>query len=125
VGSLTPALRDRARVVRPVKIGPRVEGRTLVEPTHGEWFPARLIVTTAREVEDNGRRRVVEAGELVCATDDVRTSDAIEVESATLGSGRWQVAGTVQVAQTRRPTLAVVIPVERVLEPPVAESIAS
>jgi hypothetical protein len=125
VGSLTGALRDQARVVRPLKLGPRVEGRSYLSPIHGDWFPARLILSPAREVEDehHGRRRIVESGEVVCATDDVQGTDELEVKSRTLGLTRWHVAGSPQVARTRRPGVAVVVPVERLVEPQAAEAI--
>ena len=121
---LSGALVDRARVVRKVETGERVEGRSLLVPTHGEWFPARLIVSPSREVADDraGVRRIVERGELVCSTEDVLASDELDVKSRTFGDGRWRVAGTAQVTPTRRPGRAVVVPVERLVEPPPQET---
>jgi hypothetical protein len=124
VGLLSVAvLTDRARVHRVVAAGPRVEGRTSMADTSLGWFPCRLVLGEAREVEGEGRRRIVEVGELVSFHEDVRTSDTLEVESAVHGRGRWRVSGRVQAAPTRRPVRAVVVPVERLAEPSPPDSV--
>lgn len=118
---LSGALADRARVIRNVATGPRVEGRTQTVATSFGWMAARLVVAPSREVDDNGRRRIVETGQLLCASTNVLTSDELEVESATAGDGRWRVSGAPQVILTRRLGHAVVVPVERLREPPAGE----
>jgi hypothetical protein len=106
VGVLTPALADRARVIRTYRTRERIEGRSASFPMEGQWFPCRLVVQPAREVEDpeHGRRRIVETGELVAATDDVRVTDEVEVRSHARRDtleGRGQPAGRAH-AQGRR-----------------------
>lgn len=119
MGRLSSSLVDRARVVRRVPAGPRVEGRTPMSEVAGDWTPARLVPADAPERDDgHGLQRVQERGEVVLAGDpDVRASDVLEVQSGLLGAGRWQVSGAPRRAASTRRVRAVVIPVSRVLEP--------
>jgi len=126
VASLTgTVLADRARVIRKVADGPRVEGRMALLDTTGDWFAARLIPAPSVEIEDerHGRRRIVETGSLVCANADLLTSDELEVQSRTLGDARWRIAGAPQIHRNRRARNAVVVPVERLVEPPATEEV--
>lgn len=58
----------------------------------------------------------------MCAVDQVRSSDELQVESVTAGAGRWRVTGSPQVVITRRLGRAAVVPVERLAEPPPPET---
>lgn len=114
---LTASLRDRARVVRDVRHGPRTEGRTASAPVRHEWFACRVILGAGREVEHHGGKRIVQAAQLVArGVEDLRSSDIIEMASGE----RWHVAGAVETLQARSATPVVTCAVERVIEPPIA-----
>lgn len=115
------ALADRARIVRDVAVGPVVEGRRATTATSLDWMPARLVLAPSREVDGDGRRRIVESGQVVCTATDVKTSDELDIESVTAGDGRWRVTGRPQTIVTRRLGFASVIPVERLHEAPAGE----
>jgi hypothetical protein len=124
VALLSGALADRARVVRSVQVGPRVEGRTDTQETSFDWQPARLVPDpSGREAEENGQRVIHQTARLVLADADVLTTDVIEVQSATAGAGRWEVVGVPEVVATRRLGRAVVVAVARTVEPPPAEDV--
>ena len=121
---LTPALADRARTVRTVRSGPRVEGRKAGVKVSDEWMPARLIPALSREVtSEGGRRRIVQRGSLVCASADLLTSDEIDVDSRAFGRATWKVLGPPQIVITRRMGRASVVEVERLVEPPPSEDL--
>jgi hypothetical protein len=111
---LSASLHNRGRVVRKVRNGARVEGRTPHPEVHGEWFRCRLIRGENRtlETDDRGRRRVLLQATLVAATDDLLSSDAVEI-----GNDRWQVASFVDTLQPRSATPLLSAHVERVHEP--------
>lgn len=119
MGRLSAALTDRARVIRRVATGARVEGRTPTGETFGSWTACRLVPADAPERDDGlGLRRVIERAELVTGPGlDVQASDDIEVQSRLLGNGRWEVVGAPRAAASSRRVRAVVIPLQRTVEP--------
>lgn len=115
---LSRALIDRARIVRQVAAGPRVEGASPMAATYGDWFPCRLVIRDAREDPHGGRRAVTARGQIVCPPGaDVLASDQVEIRSPLLGDGRWQVVAAPERATTGRAVKALLIDVERVTEP--------
>lgn len=130
MGGVSAALVDRARAVRMVVSAGRVEGRTPVAAVHGPWFAARLEVGQAREVEAQGRARMVVTGRLLAGARDengdeldVRASDTLEVQAGALGAQSWQVTADPELVRVRRRVVGYVIAVERLAEP-VRESAA-
>lgn len=113
------ALADRARVIRNVTHGERIEGRSVSIPVPDDWWACRLVPSPSREAEaDGGRRRIVETATVIARTTNVQTADTLEIDSQTIGRGRWKVSGTPQIVITRRLGRGVVVPVERLVEPP-------
>ena len=113
------ALADRARTIRNVTHGARIEGRSLSVPVADGWWPCRLVPSPSREVEaEGGRRRIVETATLITRATNVQTADTLEVDSQTIGRARSKVSGTPQIVITRRLGRGVVLPLERLMEPP-------
>ena len=116
MGRLSTALVDRARVVRKVEAGERVEGATPMTDVPGAWFAARLVIRDATERDDaHGGRGVLARGQVVCPPGtDVLASDRLEVRSPLLGDAIWQVVSAPERATTSRATVAVIVSVQRV-----------
>src|SRR4051812_29824890 len=94
MGLLATALSDRARVVRRIATGPRVEGSRQTAEVTDDYFPCRVVEAPSREARDGrGSVRLVQQATLVCQTDDVRATDEVEVNSRTAGDARWRVSG--------------------------------
>ena len=118
--SLSRSLTDRGRVVRKMAAGgARVEGRTAMVATHDVWMPCRLVPGAAPETVDHGRKRSVQSAQIIFGrgAPDVRSSDTIEVDSPTLGRATWSIVAEPEVAVAGRQVRAVVVLVERVVEP--------
>ena len=114
----TSLLVDRARVVRKVSAGPKIEGQAYSSRTHLAWMPARMIPAAAPEGDDqHAHRRVLATAQILLPADaDVLASDELEVESA-VGAGAWQVVGQPEPLRGRSKVIGVAVPVRRVLEP--------
>lgn len=113
---LTASLRGRARIVRDVRHGSRVEGHTPSAPVRSEWFACRVIPADARESDDgHGGRRVVARAQLVGRATDLRSNDSIEID----GGAVWRVVGEPEILQARSASPVVTVPLERVIEPPI------
>lgn len=106
------ALVDRARIVRQRAATPvRVAGSTVLAPTEGNWFRARLELPSGAEspAPNSGRTRQVtaptlmfeqfdEANEIV----DLSADDRVEVDSLELGRTTWQVTASPQPIRKKR-----------------------
>ncbi|MDP1849782.1 MAG: hypothetical protein Q8K79_18495 [Solirubrobacteraceae bacterium] len=111
---MSASLRQRARTIRVVRHGERVEGRSGHAEIRGEWFPARVVLGAAREADDRGHKKIIQAAQLVGRVDDLLSSDAIEVE----GGARWRVTSQPEVLQPRSATPVVTAALERTIEAP-------
>ncbi len=106
---LIGALPDRARTVREVDTGEKVDGRKIKSTVKGPWFRCR--------VESNEGRQDVQPGQVIFrkrtnfmafkrAVDgtltDVRGDDTLEVESREFGNGEWRFDGDPRFVRKKR-----------------------
>lgn len=106
---LNAALVDRARVVRNVSAGTRVEGRTPYTATPGQWFKVRLSLPSGSESQASAGRSTSQQAQVMTgrkdvsgAVLDVRASDQVEVVSAALGTYLFEVTGTPKPIRKKR-----------------------
>jgi hypothetical protein len=121
---LRRALVDRARVIETVSTGAKVDGRKVSRPVEGPWFPARLTLRESPEQSARGRTRVAKRPELLAdyvAEDGTRVEleadQRVEVDSADLGRGTWQVDGSPEFMRRRRGPVGWLATLLRVDEP--------
>lgn len=124
---LNAVLVDQARTVRS-EAGPRIGGRSQMQPVFGPWFRARLFLDTASadEAEDDnrGRRKTVPRPTLMCGVADlqgnalsVKASDELEVASAELGTARWKITADPQPIRKKRRVIGMQLTLARMAEP--------
>lgn len=115
---------DRARKVSRESTGRKVEGTTLMSPTHGGWFRARLFLNDAPERDESGeRRKVVQTPQLMFALTDEQSEpvrlyaeDKVEVTSNELDAGTYRLTGDPQPIRKKRAVLGYLANLERVVE---------
>ncbi|MET0604402.1 MAG: hypothetical protein ABW167_20620 [Baekduia sp.] len=125
---LRSVLVDRARLVVKEGTGVKVEGTTLMEPGHGEWFRCRLFLDMQQyeeRSEQGGRRKRVKTPQVMFGVKDVagdpldvRADSELEVDSKEFGRALWQITGDPQPIRKKRRVIGGLVQVERVVETP-------
>ena len=118
------ALVDRARVIRKVSAGHRVEGTTVLTPQTGSWFRARLGSSPAPQtpVDAASTHTTNESSLLVGLKDsdgnplDISAVDQIEVDSKQLGRALWTVTGSPKPLRKKRSLIGYRVAVRKVDE---------
>jgi hypothetical protein len=120
---LQSVLVDKARPVRKVVNGARVEGTTVASVVTGEWFRARLTLAEAQETTENGRKRTLPAPSLIYSLRDLggnliqlAAQDKVEIESVQLGNNTWQVTGDPKPIRKKRSLIGYKASLKRVDE---------
>jgi hypothetical protein len=120
------ALVDRARIVERESTGQKVEGTTLMSPTHSAWFKCRLFLESASERKEQGeRRKVVATPQVLCALRDengelvvIEAEMRMEISSTELGTATWNVSGDPEPIRKKRSLIGWLASIERVVERP-------
>lgn len=125
--SITSVMVDRARVLDREASGLKVEGTTLMVPTHGEWFKARLFLDMAQSPErkeQGERKKVVQTPLLLFGIKDtagnpleLHADVQVEISSARFGSGIWQLTAEPQPISKKTRVIGGQVTIERVREP--------
>jgi len=104
-------------VIRAVRDAERVEGRSGFAAVTGAWFPCRVVLGEAVEIDDRGHRRILARAQLVARTADLRSSDRVEIDGLT-----WSVASQPETLRTHAALPVVTAVLERVVAAPAPPS---
>lgn len=125
---LQSVLKDRARCLREIRTGEKVEGQPVVQTVASEWFKCRLEIADVSERNDDGRWRRVAHSWLVLGKHDVHqqpvqvlAGDLLQVQSDDIDVGEdqiWRINGDVIPMRRRSGILGYEFRVEQEREAP-------
>jgi len=125
---LQSVLVDRARVLRQVRQGQKVEGRPLYDIEASDWFKCRLDVADSSEQAEDGRWKRVARSWVTTARRDMKhqplliyATDLVQIVSDDLDTGEdyfWSIDGDVVPMRKRKGVIGYEFKVVQIREAP-------